>query len=211
MIPLLSSLMLLGLGISLGRVWQKDKERKSLSFLLAFLLILAGVSYAFVGRPMLPSSFHQVQLDDELQNLMGEEDFLTRLAHLEARLKEDPHDSQGWQMLGRSYTFSGQYNKARLAYERALMIYPANKNLLALYTDLLINLQDPHADEIFAKLVDATTEEQELIALAIRALDIGAIRQAILATRRLYELYPDGGQAQNFLKSLLDELENSSK
>jgi cytochrome c-type biogenesis protein CcmH len=57
---------------------------------------------------------------------MPASDPATAIAELEAKLKNNPNDAQGWQMLGWSLMQTGKYAEAAQAYARATQIDPKN-------------------------------------------------------------------------------------
>jgi cytochrome c-type biogenesis protein CcmH len=59
------------------------------------------------------------------------------LDKLEARLKENPSDADGWAMLGRSYAVLGRHAQALPALKQAVELRPKDATLLADYADAL--------------------------------------------------------------------------
>ena len=56
---------------------------------------------------------------------MANADLANAIFELEARLKTDPEDEEGWALLGFSYFQIRRYKEAALAYERATALNPA--------------------------------------------------------------------------------------
>jgi cytochrome c-type biogenesis protein CcmH len=56
---------------------------------------------------------------------------------LAARLRENPDDTDGWKMLGRSYTVMGRFREAVDAYSKAALRAPRDAQLLADFADAL--------------------------------------------------------------------------
>lgn len=56
---------------------------------------------------------------------------------LEERMKQNPNDGKGWNMLGRSYATLGRFNESAAAYEKAAKLIQNNAALLANYADVL--------------------------------------------------------------------------
>jgi cytochrome c-type biogenesis protein CcmH len=59
------------------------------------------------------------------------------LAKLVERLKTQPDDADGWQMLARSYGVQGRYAEAVVAHKRLLALKPQDAQVLADYADTL--------------------------------------------------------------------------
>ena len=56
---------------------------------------------------------------------------------LAERLKNEPNNAEGWQMLGRSYAVLERYAEAAAAYRKAAELMPANADVLADLADVL--------------------------------------------------------------------------
>lgn len=100
----------------------------------------------------------------------GAPDVGAMLAKLEARLKANPKDVQGWSMLGRSYAALGDIEKARDAYGRALELSPKDMELKQAFAVMLYEaarMNDPKAKvpEQAAKLI------AEVLAADPKAMD----------------------------------------
>jgi cytochrome c-type biogenesis protein CcmH len=52
------------------------------------------------------------------------------VAQLEAELKKNPNEPEGWRLLGKSYIAQERYAEARAAFDRALKLLPDNADLL---------------------------------------------------------------------------------
>jgi cytochrome c-type biogenesis protein CcmH len=55
---------------------------------------------------------------------------------LAARMKKNPSDLEGWMKLGRSYKVLGEYDKAALAYEKAMELAPNDPKIRELYQEM---------------------------------------------------------------------------
>ena len=82
-------------------------------------------------------------------------DVPTMIGQLEAKLKENPKDAQGWQMLGWSYFETGRYGDAAKAYQRAATLVPTNSSYWSALGEALVlsgpGGVTPEAEQAFRK------------------------------------------------------------
>ena len=90
--------------------------------------VLAVTLYFLVGNPT------AVQGDPNAAASAQVEQMVNRLA---ARLRENPDDTDGWKLLGRSYSVLGRYREAVDAYAKAAVRAPRDASLLADFADAL--------------------------------------------------------------------------
>jgi cytochrome c-type biogenesis protein CcmH len=88
---------------------------------ILFIPALAVGGYFKYGNPNL---INPIAAESPHNNAHGQmpKDFQAMVAKLEQRLQEKPDDSQGWQMLGRSYAMLEDYPKALQAYHKVLAL-----------------------------------------------------------------------------------------
>jgi len=86
--------------------------------IVAILAISVAV-YAVIGSPDTPSGRGQPAQDEQLPDVEA------MVASLAERLKRQPEDLAGWQMLGRSYMTLGRYDEAVSAYRKAVELESA--------------------------------------------------------------------------------------
>jgi cytochrome c-type biogenesis protein CcmH len=103
-----------------------------LGTLAVFVLVLAGIGYAWYGTP--------AALRGEVPQAAGAgqpgqgdqmEQIAAMLGKLEDRLKEQPDDAEGWSMLGRSYSVLGRYPEAVQAFKRVVALRANDAPVLA--------------------------------------------------------------------------------
>jgi cytochrome c-type biogenesis protein CcmH len=78
----------------------------------------------------------------------GAPDIGAMVAKLEARLKTNPQDVKGWEMLGRSYAALGEVDRARDAYGTAAKLAPNDLDLKQAYAVMIYEaarMKDPKA------------------------------------------------------------------
>lgn len=108
---------------------------------IAGVVALAATGlYAIMGRPDLPSA-HTVAANPQDTNETGHPiaDVSTMIAQLEAKLRANPNDPEGWRMMGWSYAAVGRYGDAAEAYHRAAALDPKNANYPSAEGDALVN------------------------------------------------------------------------
>jgi len=94
----------------------------------AAIPVLAFTLYLLVGSPA------AVQGDPNAVASAQIEAMVNRLA---ARLRDNPDDTDGWKLLGRSYSILGRYREAVDAYAKAAVRAPRDASLLADFADAL--------------------------------------------------------------------------
>jgi len=81
------------------------------------------------------------------------------VAQLEARLKDNPNDAEGWKMLARTYLVSGRAKDAVAAYEKALAIVGDKDPALSIdLAEALVVSDDPAVQGRAKQLVDAALQ-----------------------------------------------------
>lgn len=88
------------------------------------------------GQAVVPTETRNAQADTQLPDV-GE-----MVAKLEQRLKEDPQNAEGWQMLGRSYMYMQRYNDAANAYEKSLALDEKSAAVLTEYAEALAMIRE---------------------------------------------------------------------
>ena len=109
---------------------------------------------------------------------------------LEARLKQNPADAEGWRMLGRSYLVTGAPGKAVAAYDEANRLTGGQDPSLALdIAEAIVLTEDPaqqgRAREILAAALKANPNEAKALwytaVIAVRAGDTATARSSFQA------------------------------
>ena len=100
----------------------------------------------------------------------------TMVARLAARLRENPDDTDGWKLLGRSYGALGRFPEATDAYAKAAVRAPRDAQLLADFADVLA-------------MARGQSLQGEPEQLALRALEIepGNLKALALAGSAAFE------------------------
>lgn len=107
-------------------------SRGLLAALAGFVLVVAGVGYAWYGTPAaLRGDVPQAAAAPGAGHGGQMEQIAAMLGRLEERLKAQPDDAEGWSMLGRSYSVLGRYPEAVEAFKRVVALGAGNPPLRA--------------------------------------------------------------------------------
>ncbi len=125
-------------------------ERGAVVFAVA-LPACALAIYLLVGNPQ------AIQIAGTPQGAghgTGQEQVLALVEQLAARLRANPDDAEGWQMLARSYAAFGRFKEASEAYANAAARVTNDAQLLADYADTLAMTQGRSLDGEPEKLIE---------------------------------------------------------
>lgn len=135
------------------------------------------------------------------------------VARLAARLEEEPGDSEGWRMLGRSYLVLGQPAKAAEAFAKAMQLLPEDLEVRIAYARALLQAAGPHGkvDERAAKALQEVLDQEPdqgdaLFFLGEIARREGANSEARAYWERLLPQLPEGSEVRLWLEARLAEL-----
>lgn len=96
--------------------------------------LLAVALYFAVGSPR---ALAPVALPQDASKGVTHEQIEAMVAKLAERMKQNPGDAQGWNMLAKSYAVMGRFDDAVAAYVKAAALSPQDANVLADYADAL--------------------------------------------------------------------------
>ncbi len=146
----------------------------------------------------------------------GAPDITAMISKLEARLKDNPQDAQGWSMLGRSYAVLGEMDRAREAYGKAMRLLPSDLDLKQAYAVMVYEAArnaDPQAKvpaEAAALMKDVLAKDPKafdaLFLSGQAALDAGNKGEAKALWSRLLELIEPNSADYNDLKKMIEAL-----
>lgn len=105
---------------------------------LLVLLPLASVAvYLALGRPDATDRSALAAQAEQAEHAVTPAQIEGMVAALAERLKQQPNDVEGWQMLGRSYSVLGRGADAVAALRKAVALQPRNPDLLADLADMI--------------------------------------------------------------------------
>jgi cytochrome c-type biogenesis protein CcmH len=180
-----------------GEAAAPAKSGRKAGYAVAATIPVAAIAlYAMLGNPqalLAPrSSPMQQQADHGQQG--GEHDLAQMMASLEARLKENPDDAQGWIMLGRTYTFFQRFQDAATAFDRATKLMPNEASAWSGLAEAVAITQ--------GRSLRGRPEELLKKALALNPADGKALELAGFAAFEQNKY----GEAASFWKELLKQL-----
>ena len=146
----------------------------------------------------------------------GAPDVGAMVAKLEARLKTNPKDVKGWEMLGRSYAALGEIDKARDAYGKASQLAPEDLELKQAHAVMIYEaarMKDPKAKvpALAAQLADEVLKQDPkamdaLFMAGQAALDQGRKSDAKALWSRLLEQLDPASPDYGDLKKMVEGL-----
>jgi cytochrome c-type biogenesis protein CcmH len=119
--------------VDLKTVNQQGGKKWPTIWIASGLPVCAIALYLFVGSPLalyLPEA-------NQGQPQLSQKDIEGMVERLAEKLKKDPNNAEGWQMLGRSYAALQKMPEALDAYKKALALNPNSAQLMIDYADLL--------------------------------------------------------------------------
>jgi cytochrome c-type biogenesis protein CcmH len=187
------------------RAGARSRGRWVAAVLAVALPVTAGTLYRYLGAYPRASAVQQAQVGagtegDPGQALPSVEQMVGALA---ARLRRQPDDPQGWEMLGRSYSVLERHAEAAEAYRKAVELTGAkDPGLLANYAEALAlahggALTGQPAALIAQALALQPRHPKALWLNGYIAYQKGDLKQAIATWEQLAGLLPKGsGEAQ---------------
>ena len=116
-----------------------DSHRKPwLALLIALALPIGSFAlYKLLGQPeVFFDASKTAEAPITAENITPQQ-FATMTQRLAVKLREQPNDPNGWNMLAKAYMALGRGSDAIMAYDRAVLLVPDNATLLAEYAHAL--------------------------------------------------------------------------
>jgi cytochrome c-type biogenesis protein CcmH len=178
----------------------------------AAIPILAVALYFVVGTPkaLSPSAIASQMPGPGAQSgdVRSQQQMEANVAKLAERLKQNPDDAEGWQMLGRSYMTLQRYSEATNAYQRASVLNDKDASLWADYAAALAMANDR---QLAGKPTEALDRALQLDPKNQKALDMagsaayqaGNYQKAIDYWQKLLKVLPPGSEE---LRTISDQI-----
>ncbi|MEA1013005.1 tetratricopeptide repeat protein [Sphingosinicella sp. LY1275] len=146
----------------------------------ALALASAGIAFYRSGEAPAPvAAVHGTAAPDQPAPQVGE-----MIARLEARLRADPDDAQGWRMLGWSHFETGDLIRSAAAYRRAAELEPGNAENWSSLGEALQSATtqvSPDAAEAFARALKIDPKDPRARYFTAVQKDLGGAHQAAIA------------------------------
>lgn len=177
---------------------------------MAWVLILvipsvAGLLYWTLGNYQSLSQVEQTVAAPEREQMTK------MVAGLAERLEKQPDDAQGWTMLGRSYKYLQQNDKAADAFGQAYKLLGEQPEIMLLYADALAfanneQLAGKPSELVFKALVMEPDNVTGLWLGGMAKAQTGDFTAAMDLWKKLEALLPPGSEAQQEIQVLLAKL-----
>lgn len=145
----------------------------------------------------------------------GQHDAAPMIAALEAKLKKNPDNAEGWYMLGRSYSSLGRFGEAAQALARVAALTPDDSHVLADYADVLAmtqgkSLQGKPLELINRALKLNENDEKALNLAGAAAYQSGDFARAAGYWRRLLNILPKDSEDYRQIAEAAQDAEKSA-
>jgi cytochrome c-type biogenesis protein CcmH len=132
------------------------------------------------------------------------------VAGLAARLRENPEDTEGWKMLGRSYAVLGRFADAVSAYAKAAQRAPRDAPMLADFADVLAMSRggslEGEPEQLIRRALEIEPTNLKALALAgTAAYDRKDFKGAAGYWQRMLPLVPADSEDARVIRSNVDE------
>jgi len=181
--------------------------------------VAAGIPILAASLYMSLGNFAAIEISETIPSPSSQSqkipDVNAMVTGLAERLKQQPDDAEGWVMLGRSYKYLKQFQKASDAFAQA-------HRLLGDQTDLLLQYADAQAmanggrlagkpTELIFKAVKQSPDHQTGLWLAGMAkADSGAYSEALQYWQRLKKILPADSESYQELMGLIANVQAQS-
>jgi cytochrome c-type biogenesis protein CcmH len=194
-------------------------QRLAYAIALGIPLIAIGL-YLRVGNPAAISASPATNVQapfagNPADGQMTQQRMEANVATLAKRLEQNPNDSQGWAMLGRSYLTLEKYPEASNAYAKATAVKPDDADLWADYAFALAmangrRLQG-QPQELISKALKLDPDNPKALELAgSAAFEAKNYKEAVNYWQRLLEKSPPNSELSQTLAERIDRAKSLS-
>jgi len=190
------------------------RHHRGMAASLAILIPAAGLGlYLWHGSPHQPGT----TIANRPHPPVGSDSAATpgdlgqRVTHLAARLEDEPNDTQGWLLLGRSYSVLARHAEAAKAFRRATVLAPRDANVHTALGEALVRaangaVEGPAVKVFRAALALKPSHPSARYYLALGRAQAGAVREAFDMWQALYRDTPTAAPWRPALEARLKEV-----
>ncbi len=164
-----------------------NKVHEHLAMVLAGVIVVFTMGgYLLIGSPGLPSRPHAERVKADPASVpIGE-----LIARVEARLRENPDDARGWDVIAPVYLRQEKYIKAVQAFQRAIQLNGESEKRLAQYAEAMLGANNGDVSDAVATVYRRLLKlrPDDLVAhfwLAVRHQQQNRSEQAVSGYRQL--------------------------
>jgi cytochrome c-type biogenesis protein CcmH len=168
---------------------------------IAVIPLLAIAVYFTVGSP---------RMVDPAEAPVTAQQVEAMVARLAAKLRENPDDTDGWKLLGRSYAAMGRWAESSAAYARAATRAPKDPQLLADFAEALAMSRGEsmvgEPEKLAVRALELDPKNLKALALAgTAAFERKDFERAARTWQRMLALVPQGGEDARAIQANVDE------
>ena len=181
----------------------REEPSSRLSMVIVAALICSGAvaAYGLLGTPaaLRGSAPQQAAGGEASPHAMDREQIEAMVEGLAEKLRKNPDDAAGWQMLARSYVAFNRLPEAADAYERATRLAPGDPQVLSDYADVLAMVNGRSLEGRPLALLEQALKldpkhQKSLSLVGTAAFDRGDFAQAASWWKQLLATVPPGSQ-----------------
>lgn len=183
----------------------KGKWATFISVVILIPVLTIPLYYKF-GEPELLFSEIPKNPDDMTQGSM-----IKAINSLVTKLKNNPNDSKGWRLLGRTYTTLNRIDDATLAYQKSLKLNDKDVVSLLEYAELLTNRNQSDPGELPERLIKkalaiSPNNEKGLWLIGIVRYQYQDYAGTLKYWKRLLSMQQVGSEQETFLKENIQKV-----
>ena len=193
-------------------VTQKAQSRAFVGTIAALIPVGAVALYALLGTPaaLHPERAQEAAGGQEGGHAVSQEEMEGLVQKLAEKLKQNPNDPVGWQMLARSYVVFQRLPEAAQAYDKAYQLKADDPNMLADYADVLAMVNgrslDGKPEQLVKEALKLDPQHQKSLSLmGTAAFNRGDFQGAADWWKKLLATVPPGSPGAAQVQASIDQ------
>jgi len=197
--------------VETGTPLSADRRGRLLAVALAVLIPASAFGlYAYLGGGGMALQPAGTLAEGPAGDAAGSMDAV--IQRLETRLREQPQDVQGWELLGQSYLAQGRFSEAEAAYARAYELKGDEPTLLVRYAEAMARARDGdlsgRPSELLAKALElAPNDELTLWFGGLAAYQRGERERTVSLWQKLLAMQQPGSEAEQAISRQLAQIQ----